>query len=1141
MIAFQSTPWSRLVRTGLALLAVILLPQSLSAQIRQRSGTVEVSIAEDFARPAQLVYTLREASGRRHPLRLSQAQVNSAGGAAGIAGRSVSVAGSVLRSWTDSSLAGSPVVSEEISVGQLTPLGGPSFSPPSAAPMTGSLRYVVVGCKFLGMPGEPTTPAFWSSMMGGSSPGLGHYFQEVSGGALTITGSQAPAWVTLPQPRSFYGNGSGGINQALLVQDCLTAADPLVTFPGFDGIILQFNEDLGGFSWAWITPMSWFVDGQMRTFRTVVLANWAATHPNTWAHELLHTFGLWHSSGSSTYAYTSWWDVLSHGQYSTSVFGHAGNVGVHTIAGYKALLGWLPPARIYDAPPGLNQIALERSALPVSGSNFRLARIPIAGTNQMYTVEVRRFAGYDQPGSPKGMAGEGVIIHRMTVDGSILPGVSTDVAALVMDGDGNGNVNDAGAIWLPGETFTGSGNVSIRVDQALGSSAYLVTLGTSTTFRLQVAATGAGRGRVTSNPSGINCYYPGNGAPPQGACQFDYNPNTLVTLTQVADPGSSFVRWLDDCANLSCAVDMTQNRAVTAEFAALCTVTVGAGAGGTAALTSGTATGACGRNVTITATPNAGFLFKQWSNGSTANPITLTVNSSQTLTASFTAQCTLTLTAGVGGTVAQTAGSATGNCGRSVTVTATPSTGFSFGGWSDGQTANPYTITLNTSLSLAANFGAQCTLTLGAGAGGTATLSSGTATGECGRSVTVTATPSTGYTFRQWSNGSTANPTTLTLSSSQTLTASFTAPCILTLLGGAGGTTAVTGGTTSGACGRSVTVTAMPSVGFSFGGWSDGATTNPYTITLDASQSLAANFGAVCAITLVASPANGGSVTVMQGGAAGGCGRQVTVMATAAPDWTFLGWTLNGVVESVSPSHTFVANTSRTMVASFTAQCTLTLNAGAGGTVTLSGSTATGNCGRSVTVTATPHAGFRFEAWSDGVTVNPRTLVLDSSRNLAASFLSQCTMTVTGGLGGQVALSSGTATGDCGRTVVVTATPAAGWSFTGWYEGAVLVSTANPLAQPIAVNRTLSARFLPANLGALALRTTEELMGARTLTISEQEWLDAQGNRNGRVDLGDLLALLDQHPGLVLAPAEPDQAARTPSSTPDTGSTKVTP
>ena len=42
-----------------------------------------------------------------------------------------------------------------------------------------------------------------------------------------------------------------------------------------------------------------------------------------------------------------------------------------------------------------------------------------------------------------------------------------------------------------------------------------------------------------------------------------------------------------------------------------------------------------GSTITLTATPNQGFIFSSWSNGSTQNPLTLEVNSNQTISAQF--------------------------------------------------------------------------------------------------------------------------------------------------------------------------------------------------------------------------------------------------------------------------------------------------------------------------------------------------------------------------------------------------------------------------------------------------------------------------------------------------------------------------
>ena len=81
------------------------------------------------------------------------------------------------------------------------------------------------------------------------------------------------------------------------------------------------------------------------------------------------------------------------------------------------------------------------------------------------------------------------------------------------------------------------------------------------------------------------------------------------------------------------------------------TLTASAGDGGTV---SGGGTFAGGTQVSITATPNAGYSFSSWSNGSTANPLTVTLNSNTNITANFQVivnSYTLTVTAGEGGSV----------------------------------------------------------------------------------------------------------------------------------------------------------------------------------------------------------------------------------------------------------------------------------------------------------------------------------------------------------------------------------------------------------------------------------------------------------------------------------------------------------
>ena len=63
------------------------------------------------------------------------------------------------------------------------------------------------------------------------------------------------------------------------------------------------------------------------------------------------------------------------------------------------------------------------------------------------------------------------------------------------------------------------------------------------------------------------------------------------------------------------------------------TLTVSSGTGGSVSSPGGSYES--GSQITITATPNQGYIFTGWSNGSNDNPLNLTVNSNQTVTANF--------------------------------------------------------------------------------------------------------------------------------------------------------------------------------------------------------------------------------------------------------------------------------------------------------------------------------------------------------------------------------------------------------------------------------------------------------------------------------------------------------------------------
>ncbi len=302
------------------------------------------------------------------------------------------------------------------------------------------------------------------------------------------------------------------------------------------------------------------------------------------------------------------------------------------------------------------------------------------------------------------------------------------------------------------------------------------------------------------------------------------------------------------------------------------TLTTTAGAGGTitAPATSPT-THNSGAVVTITAAPNTGYHFVNWTGdvGTVADvnaaSTTITMNGNYAITANFAINTyTLTYTAGTGGTITAPATSpTTHDFGAVVTITAAPSPGYHFVNWTGdvGTVADvnaaSTTITMNGNYAITANFAINTyTLTYTAGTGGTITApATSPTTHNSGAVVTITAAPNTGYHFVNWTGDVgtvvdvNAASTTLTMNGNYAITANF-AINTYTLTAGNDGHGTVTlspaGGTYD--YGTTVTLTPVPSSGYQFSSWTGANagdiinTAGVYTIVMNGNKSVTANF-----------------------------------------------------------------------------------------------------------------------------------------------------------------------------------------------------------------------------------------------------------------------------------------------------------
>ena len=416
-----------------------------------------------------------------------------------------------------------------------------------------------------------------------------------------------------------------------------------------------------------------------------------------------------------------------------------------------------------------------------------------------------------------------------------------------------------------------------------------------------------------------------------------------------------------------------------------------------------------GQSCTVTATPNAGYTFTNWTeNGnvvsSNAN-YTFTVNASRTLVANFQQQIpnyTISVSASpmLGGTVT---GGGTYQQGQSCTVTATANTGYTFTNWTENgnvvSTNASYTFTVNANRTLVANFQQQIpnyTIRVSANPmlGGTVT---GGGTYQQGQSCTVTATANTGYTFTNWTED-----------------------------------------------GNVVSSNAN------------------YTFTVNDNRALVANFEQqTYTVTVAADPTEGGTVA---GGGTFNHGQNCTVIATVNEGYTFVNWTENGISVSTNTSYSFNVTANRNLVAHFQLQSftiAATANPTEGGSVTGSG---TYNYNQSCTLTATANEGYNFINWTeDGNVVSSETsytFTVTANRSLVANFEQQTfrvKVSINPAEAGDV---NGEGTYNYGDEVTLTVVRNEDWAFQNWTEDGEVVSEELTYVFTITCDRDLDANFI---------------------------------------------------------------------------------
>jgi hypothetical protein len=345
-------------------------------------------------------------------------------------------------------------------------------------PIAGPQPWVNLLCKFSDVPAEPKPLSYFIDLMGNTPPGLDHYWREVSYNNINIVGSASQNWKTLPHDRAYYGaTGSGtSANLTALFNDCTAIHDADVYFPNFVGINLMFNDLLDCCAWGGSRTAT--LDGVTKNYRVTWEPPWGYGNQGVMAHEMGHGWGWPHSSGAYGATYDSRWDVMSDLWNTCPPTDPTyGCVGQGTISYHKDLGAWIPSARKFVPPlNSVTTIEIDRLNQPGSSTNYLMARIPIPGSSQFYTVEARRFIGYDNK-----VPAEAIVIHHVdatrTNDAWVVDADGNlDGACVIPQDDANCDPDDAGAQWMPGETYTDAANsIQVRVN-AITATGFSVTI-----------------------------------------------------------------------------------------------------------------------------------------------------------------------------------------------------------------------------------------------------------------------------------------------------------------------------------------------------------------------------------------------------------------------------------------------------------------------------------------------------------------------------------------------------------------------------------------------------------------------------------------------------------------------------------------
>lgn len=233
--------------------------------------------------------------------------------------------------------------------------------------------------------------------------------------------------------------------------------------------------------------------------------------------------------------------------------------------------------------------------------------------------------------------------------------------------------------------------------------------------------------------------------------------------------------------------------------------------------------------------------------------------------------------------------------------------------------------------------------------------------------------------------------------------------------------------------GDTATIEAIPNVGCEFLYWNDSITDNPREIVVTQDSTFIAYFGLLqYTITVESDNPDWGSVT---GGGTFYYGDTIQIEAIANHGYMFSFWN-DGIYDN---PRTIIVTEDQTFIAHFgLQQCIIQTGVFPEGAGTVTGAGPWSYLyGDTITLTAQNNFGYIFSHWDDGVTDNPRTIIVEGDATYIAIFTPlqyEITTECDPVEGGTV---TGAGIYDYGSIASLTATPNENYIFLCWSDGIV--------------------------------------------------------------------------------------------------------